>query len=126
MTIEFDFQYPPKPAPRPRFTKNGIVYEPKAYKDYKGLLTAKAIEVMAERQPISTCVWAQINFFRRTDPISRNYGDIDNLTKAVLDALNGIVYTDDCIIVGLGVTKNYDANSRVHIKVSDFPFELTI
>ena len=33
--------------------------------------------------------------------------DVDNLAKAVLDALNGILYEDDSQVVMLAVTKQY-------------------
>lgn len=43
--------------------------------------------------------------------------DADNLTKAVLDALNGVVFNDDKQIVRLVVLKRPDANPGVDILV---------
>ena len=39
-------------------------------------------------------------------PLSRN-GDIDNIAKSILDALNGFAYEDDCQVTMLIVTKQY-------------------
>lgn len=47
--------------------------------------------------------------------------DWDNLAKSVTDALNGIVYTDDKLIVEAYVRKLYDKRPRVEITVQPMP-----
>lgn len=39
-------------------------------------------------------------------PLGRN-GDIDNVAKSILDALNGYAYEDDCQVTTLVITKIY-------------------
>lgn len=39
-------------------------------------------------------------------PTSRN-GDLDNIAKSILDALNGVVYDDDCQVTLLIISKKY-------------------
>jgi len=39
-------------------------------------------------------------------PLGRN-GDIDNIAKSILDALNGFAYEDDCQVTMLIITKQY-------------------
>lgn len=39
-------------------------------------------------------------------PLSRN-GDIDNIAKSIMDALNGFAYEDDCQVTTLVITKIY-------------------
>lgn len=39
-------------------------------------------------------------------PVTRN-GDLDNIAKSILDALNGYVYDDDCQVVTLFISKKY-------------------
>lgn len=39
-------------------------------------------------------------------PTSRN-GDLDNIAKSILDALNGLVYEDDCQVTELTISKRY-------------------
>lgn len=47
--------------------------------------------------------------------------DIDNYTKPILDAMNGIIYKDDSCICGLTVLKTYSDIPSIHITInSDF------
>ena len=43
--------------------------------------------------------------------------DIDNVAKAILDALNGVVYKDDNQIVELHIKKLYSDEPRVIVKI---------
>ncbi len=46
--------------------------------------------------------------------------DIDNLIKAVLDAMNGIIYKDDSQICELGAIKIYGENLGVIISIGEY------
>ena len=46
--------------------------------------------------------------------------DMDNVVKAIFDAINGIVWTDDVQVVGLRVRKVYGAIPRVQVTVSPY------
>lgn len=50
---------------------------------------------------------------------SHAYGDIDNLTKTILDALNGIAYYDDSQVVKIKVEKVYGWEQKTRIKISE-------
>lgn len=43
--------------------------------------------------------------------------DTDNVAKAILDAMNGIVYEDDAQVAGLIVQKFYAEKDEINIKV---------
>jgi Holliday junction resolvase RusA-like endonuclease len=43
--------------------------------------------------------------------------DADNIAKVVLDALNGVAYSDDKQVVNLAVTKRYDRQAKVEIEI---------
>ncbi len=43
--------------------------------------------------------------------------DVDNLGKAVLDGMNGIMFKDDAQIVGLTIGKHYGHKDYVDVKV---------
>lgn len=67
-------------------------------------------------KPFSKRVLANIRLYRKFSPVSRSFGDVDNLVKSICDALNGIAYNDDSQIVDLIVGKYQDAaNPRAEI-----------
>ena len=43
--------------------------------------------------------------------------DLDNVVKAILDALNGVVYRDDAQVVNLVATKRYATEPRVEVYI---------
>ena len=51
-------------------------------------------------------------------PLSRN-GDIDNIAKSILDALNGFAYEDDCQVTKLMISKEYGAEPRVIVQLEE-------
>jgi Holliday junction resolvase RusA-like endonuclease len=42
-------------------------------------------------------------------------GDIDNVIKAISDALNGVAYTDDARIAKISGEKRYSEDARVEV-----------
>ena len=51
-------------------------------------------------------------------PLGRN-GDIDNIAKSILDALNGFAYEDDCQVVRLTVSKEYGSEPRAIVQIEE-------
>ena len=136
--IEFFVPGKPVPMARPRVTRTGHAYTPKNCADYKSLVAAFARDVMRGKELYDGEVWVEISFYFMTPTswskkkretmtgkgvISRP--DMDNLYKAVTDALNGIVYRDDSQITRAVMMKQYNENdSGVLITVGrkeDFP-----
>jgi crossover junction endodeoxyribonuclease RusA len=57
-------------------------------------------------------------------PIHQSAGDVDKLARAVLDAMSGVVYTDDSRVIRLVVDKRYPAAGQrtgVSIEVRGMP-----
>lgn len=52
-------------------------------------------------------------------PIGRRSGDVDNYTKAVADALNGVAYTDDAQIAVFTAIKYYDQAPRTLVQMEN-------
>lgn len=114
--ISFTIHHNPTPKGRPRFAK-GRTYTPKKTTDYQNIVKQSA--------PISTKkdhkgpIQANIVFYikRPKYMLHKKYEnriiphtkkpDIDNLAKAILDALNGTLYIDDSQIYSLNLTKFY-------------------
>lgn len=116
--ISFTVPVDPIPQPRPRFG-SGRTYQPKRIVEYKELVKFAARSAMKDYKIFDCAVSVTLNFYRKFKPTSRNFGDFDNLAKAICDALNGIVYKDDCQIVKCVIEKHCDkVNPRAEIVVS--------
>lgn len=78
-------------------------YTPQATLDYEKLISAYAQAAMVGKKMFDCPVQTDITFVLQGEegvwPTSRLDGDADNLEKAILDALNGIVFEDDKLVV---------------------------
>ena len=118
--MKFIVEVEPLPQPRPRFSRFGGVYFPKSFQEYKKKIKLAAISAMQGLEPMQGELKAVLKFYRKYKRISRRYGDCDNLSKAVLDACNGIIYADDSQIVSVTCTKYTDKNApRIEIEISE-------
>ena len=125
------------PKQRPRISGRQA-YTPKKTRDYEGrvreafLLSYHGkIPGFEKRVPVKTCIeiiqaipksWSNSKHLKaeRGDivPVSRN-GDLDNIAKSILDALNGNVYEDDCQVTTLMITKRYGADPYVVVRFDE-------
>ncbi len=100
---------PPTPLQRPRFTR-GHVYDPQ--KEQKLLDGIQLKRQHLPNKPYDQPLLATITFFMPMPRVYKESGrdglrdkyhpkkpDLDNLIKYILDAANGILYTDDSLIV---------------------------
>jgi len=103
----------PIPKGRPRVYR-GHAVTPEATRDYEALVRSAAA-ICWQGEPTTEPVRVELLFWRS----NKIRCDIDNLTKAVLDALNGVVWEDDEQIIQLVAYKNYNKDRpRVDIKVT--------
>lgn len=120
---------------RPRFARRGahvIAYTPEKTKTYEARIKSAALEAMAGGQ-ITTCAvhvdivihveppasWSKKKRAEAFADVVYPMGkpDIDNVTKGILDAMNGIVYADDKQVVRMTVVKRYFEPAGVVVKV---------
>ena len=124
----------PQGKARPRFTKTGRAYTPTKTADYETEIRHMAKAAMGSSEPLETPVAV---FCYVTLPIPASMPkkrlaavldgserplkkpDLDNVAKAFLDAMNGIVYADDKQVVTLHCTKVYGTIPGVHILVKE-------
>lgn len=114
-------------------SKNGHVYTPKETKEYEKLIR----DEWTAQNPINSWgyggpVMVYISFsFKRAKSHYNSKGqlkadapthyvstpDLDNIEKAVLDALNGVAYKDDKQIIIKASSKHYGEMDRILIRM---------
>ncbi|MEE8382241.1 MAG: RusA family crossover junction endodeoxyribonuclease [Thermodesulfobacteriota bacterium] len=100
---------------RPRFARRGnfvVTYDPEKSKEWKNEIIRQAVAQKAEVLEGALRVELMFRMKRpKSLPKKVKYHikkpDLDNLAKAVLDALSGICYNDDSQIVSMGLFKSY-------------------
>lgn len=134
--MEIVVEVEPKGKGRPRFTRTGHAYTPASTREYEDLIAARALEAMEGRQPIPRDVplrvtivavfgvpvsWPKKKRLAALQGVLRHTRkpDYDNVGKAVCDALNGIVFEDDCQIVSGEVEKVYGPEPMLKIFIEE-------
>lgn len=119
MTIEFTAELEPVPFPRP--ASNGKRrFNPKRYSLFKEVLGHLAKVAMNRRAPLTGNIKLSVDFYRLKprDVASRNWGDLDNHIKAVLDALNGIAFVDDRQVTRIVAAKHF-GEPHINIRLEE-------
>jgi len=126
------FTIPGKPVGkgRPRVTKNGT-YTPQKTKDYQTLVEKIAwseTKCYFIDEPLVATILCYYPIPKSMPKYKRKMieegtlypivkPDLDNVAKAILDALNDIVYKDDNQVVELHIKKLYSDIPRVVVKI---------
>jgi Holliday junction resolvase RusA-like endonuclease len=109
--IEIDGE--PVPKQSYRATKRGGGYTPERVKTWQTLVKLKAREAW-RRDPLTGPVAMRVVFRLG----NRRRVDLENLQKAIGDALNGVVYQDDSQITSLHLAKMLHEKPGVLIEVA--------
>lgn len=132
MTYTITIPGEPVAKARPRMTKHGHTYTPKRTVDYErmvqtlfhaehgspkleGALTLEldlyfSIPKSTRKKDVPAMRTGQIRPTKRPD--------LDNILKAISDALNGVAYKDDSQIVAAVVQKFYGDEARAEVRIS--------
>ena len=135
MTVRFEVSGEPRGKGRPRFTRDGhtytdretVAYERKiaacyraAYKGYffppTAILSLDVTIILPIPQSASKVRQAAMAE-RRILPTRKP--DVDNVFKAVLDALNGVAYKDDARVQVLSGRKYYGRTPGLEIEIRE-------
>jgi Holliday junction resolvase RusA-like endonuclease len=119
----------PKAQGRPRAFRlgDGIrMYDPETSRDWKRTVLDRVATAWGDRgAPIEGPVLIELHFdLPRPKSLPKRVlhhtkkPDVDNLAKAVKDAIKGIVYRDDSQVVSLRVAKSYSVVTGVQIYVA--------
>ena len=111
--LEYTVVGKPRVKKRPRMGKHGV-YTPKVTTQWETQIREELAMHMSKNKIPMICeepVSAGLYF-------NRPAGDLDNLVKAVLDAMNKVVYNDDRIVVDLYAGKGFDVHGvRISLSV---------
>jgi hypothetical protein len=78
-------------------------------------LRAEATSWLSGEPPLTGELYARIVWFHR-----RKHGDVDNIIKPILDALSGVVYADDDLIVKCS-SERVDTTGTVDLSDTNIP-----
>ena len=95
---------------RPRFSKWGGAYTPKPTRDFEKLVSDWATRSMGKKKPTDKGIRVKLSIYIRRPKSNKTKQhtqtpDVDNLAKAILDAINEIVFVDDKQIIELEISK---------------------
>ena len=121
---------------RPRIGRYGNVYTPQKTKDYEELIRQEYIRNFGERRtnaPVSIEIIAYFEIPKSWSKKKKEQAclgiikpttkpDIDNITKTILDALNGVAYEDDKQVVYCSILKWYSIEPKVAINIRECLF----
>ena len=135
--VTFKLDVDPVGKQRARYARRGNfvqTYTPDKTRGYEALIKEAATEAMGSSEPLETPV--NLYLYIRA-PIPKSYSkkkisdclnglekpikkpDASNVLKSVEDAMNGVVYRDDCQIVNFHVSKVYSSQSGIDVCVKE-------
>ena len=124
------------PQGRPRFTRTGHAYTPQKSRDYRARVqsavraamaanawtlqadTALALVVEEHRAIPASCSRRKQEQARRGELQPTSRPDLDNVIKAIKDALNGLVWRDDAQVTTIKACKFYSDTPCVVVRVN--------
>lgn len=137
-TIAFNVPGVPVGKGRPKFSRHGAhvqVRTPEKTANYESLIKLAAAQAMDGAAPMRRPVAILLTMHM---PIPASWSkkrqelalrgligatvkpDLDNVCKAILDSLNGIVYSDDKQVISATIVKQYGSIPHVAVRVSEY------
>jgi Holliday junction resolvase RusA-like endonuclease len=136
--VTFSVDVDPVGKQRARYSKRGNfvqTYTPEKTRTYEALIKEAGIEAMGSSEPLETAISLYL-YIRQGIPKSYSKKRIEaclngseqplkkpdssNILKSVEDALNGVIYKDDCQIINHHITKVYSTQSGVDVCVKEY------
>ena len=139
--VKFSVEGVPVGKGRPKFARRGnfvTAYTPAKTKTYEQQVADAARVAMGAKlrtmEPVQLNMdifvpipksWSKIKRARALNGVEypTTKPDIDNVAKAVFDAMNGIVFQDDKQIINHCITKRYSDNPRVEVRVYEVSYD---
>lgn len=128
----------PVPKARPRVTIRGT-YTPKSTREFEGRVLYAWMEQSGDSfppgAPLCVHVWAHFPIPKGGSRARRaalegaphtKRGDLDNVVKAVLDALNGAAFPDDAAVCQIFAAKDYRSEPGTAVVITEVQEEIKI
>lgn len=128
-----DITIPIRPVPkgRPRMTRAGHTYTPKATADFERKV--REYVGLFVKSPLLGPLAVKMEFVLVPPKMSKKRTqqaydglilpdkrpDLDNYEKGLLDSLNGVAYNDDAQIVKLGASKSYGPRDQIRLIIME-------
>lgn len=130
--VVFRIDGEPKGKGRPRFTKSGRVYTPSETTQYESLVILR-YRISAKGYKFTSPVRVVIKAYHKPPKKSKKVvedmlnwlilptkrPDIDNISKIILDGLNGVAWDDDAQVCDLLVFKRYAEDPYVEVFIQE-------
>lgn len=122
-TVSWEFLLPirAQPKQRPRLGRHGV-YTPTKTAKFEGVVRMLVASKWKRPALIGAVKVELVCVFKKAKSNKRDFmtqrPDLDNLIKACADALNGLIYEDDCQIVGASIQKIFGDRDEIRIKVT--------
>ncbi len=131
--MKFIVDIPPTGKARPRMTRGGHVYTPKATTDAEAAIRAIFCDLGGETIPKDVPVSLEVVAYfpipkswsderkwaaSRGDIYPTKKPDADNILKLVADALNGSAYEDDAQVIKMTAWKQFSRNGLGYIAIN--------
>jgi crossover junction endodeoxyribonuclease RusA len=113
--MAYSFTVPGRPVPAVRMTQRSKWVDEAAqrYLAYKQAVGWSAKTKI--KNPIESLIAVTINFYYHRG----NPGDIDNLSKAVLDGCNKIAWNDDRQVIELHAYRHKNFDERTEVEITE-------
>lgn len=134
LTVEFKVDGEPQGKGRPRFSRKiGRAYTPEKTATYESLIRSDFYrqnpDIRFDSSPVTLSIWAYMSIPKSKSKMTKammrsgyerptKKPDIDNIVKAVMDALNGAAWNDDKQVCELNVHKLYSDTPGLFIRIS--------
>lgn len=133
MQVTFTINTQPIAKGRPRLTTRGgfaRAYTPRKTADYELAVRAACAKAMADTPPLEGPVAVVLDFYiqppkswskrkKAAPPMHTGRPDLDNLTKSVLDGMNGVAWLDDGQVVIIRASKQYGDTPCIKVNVTE-------
>lgn len=119
-----------QPKQRPQFSGRGAAYTPKKTRDYEEAVKTWAMDNYGKRpvfHPVKVTIeiidpipsrWGEkMKLLANMQLLFKQQGDIDNKAKAILDAVNGVLFVDDKQISELVIRRRYSGVDGFCLKI---------